>query len=148
MENQREYVRELMVTINRIDGLWYRLARKSRRKVNTLSLLLALDDGKARTQSQICEEWIIPKTTINTIVKECLQLGYIELSKSKSAKEKLVSLTPKGQAYAQESLQLFYQTENAAMEKTLKHYSAEFISVLQEYSENLKEEIDLLYKKK
>ena len=59
-----------MVAINRVDGIWYLLARKSGMKVNTISLLFALDDGKAHTQKQICEEWIIPRTTINTVVKE------------------------------------------------------------------------------
>ena len=55
MEHERNNVRRLMVSINRIDGIWYMLARKSGLKINTLSLLFALDDGQARTQKQICE---------------------------------------------------------------------------------------------
>ena len=46
MAGERESVRRLMVAINRVDGIWYLLARKSGMKVNTISLLFALDDGK------------------------------------------------------------------------------------------------------
>lgn len=144
MDNERQYVRALMISINRIDGLWYRLARKSKRKVNTLSLLLALDDGKARTQAEICEEWIIPKTTLNTIVKECLNQGYLTQVERTSAKEKKLALTPQGKAYAKESLSLFYQAENEAMQATLKMYSPEFISALKTYTAHLKEAVEKL----
>ena len=48
---ERDLVRRLMVSVNRIDGIWYRLARKSGIKVNTLSLFFALDDGRPRTQA-------------------------------------------------------------------------------------------------
>lgn len=144
MDSTRQYVRDLMISINRIDGLWYRLARMSKRKVNTLSILLALDDGKARTQAQIAEEWIIPKTTINTIVKECLDQDYITFTKKASQKEKLLTLTDKGKQYALESLQLFYLTENKAMTKTLSEFSPEFIKALNAYTNHLKEAIEAI----
>lgn len=104
MAGERESVRRLMVAINRVDGIWYLLARKSGMKVNTISLLFALDDGKAHTQKQICEEWIIPRTTINTVVKECVELGYVELEQIDRSKEKLVRLTEKGMQYTQQVL--------------------------------------------
>ena len=84
MAQDREQVRQLMAAINRIDGIWYLLAKKSGVKVNTLSLLFALDDGLPHTQKQICEEWIIPRTTINTVVQECAQMGYLELRKRRN----------------------------------------------------------------
>lgn len=111
MAGERESVRRLMVAINRVDGIWYLLARKSGMKVNTISLLFALDDGKAHTQKQICEEWIIPRTTINTVVKECVELGYVELEQIDRSKEKLVRLTEKGMQYTQQVLELFYRSE-------------------------------------
>lgn len=140
MGHDRENVRRLMVAINRVDGIWYMLARKSGLKVNTLSLLFALDDGEPRTQAQICSEWIIPKTTINTVVKECVAAGYVELVHDGRAKEKLLRLTPQGKRYAQEALSLFYQVENAAMERTLKECSPDFIDALSLYADFLKQE--------
>ncbi|MFR3787640.1 MarR family winged helix-turn-helix transcriptional regulator [Agathobaculum desmolans] len=142
MSKDREKVRRLMVSINRIDGIWYHLARRSGVKVNMLSLLFALDDGTPRTQKQICEEWIIPKTTINTIVKECVAAGYVRLLQNGHSREKLLYLTPEGQAYAQKALRLFYQVENAAMERTLQSCSPAFIEDIGRYAENLREEAE------
>lgn len=142
MKEERENVRKLMVSINRIDGIWYRLARRSGLKENTLSLLLALDDGRPRTQKQICEEWMIPKTTINTIVKECMAAGYVEFCPEGNSREKLLRLTKKGLQYAKQALELFYRTENAAMKRTLEECSPEFIRAVELYACCLKEEAD------
>ena len=138
-QENRQLVRQLMVSINRVDGIWYRLARHSGVKVNTLSLLFALDDGQPRTQKQICEEWIIPKTTINTVVKECAAAGYVELTQV--GREKLLRLTPAGQQYAQEVLRPFYQAENAAMAQTLTQCPPDFIQDLTVYADCLEAEV-------
>ena len=148
MFQDRDSVRRLMVSINRVDGIWYMLARKSGLKINTLSLLFALDDGKARTQKEICEEWIIPKTTINTVVKECVQEGLVQLAPKDNAKEKLVYLTPKGKQYTKNTLELFYQVENAAMAQVLAEYSPQFIQAIEYYAACLKDEVDRLDEKK
>ena len=140
MAQDREQVRRLMAAINRIDGIWYLLAKKSGVKVNTLSLLFALDDGLPHTQKQICEEWIIPRTTINTVVKECAQMGYLELRQRERSKEKELILTPKRMQYAKEVLAMYYQTENEAMRRTLEQYSPEFIDAVKQYADFLKEE--------
>ncbi len=138
-QENRQLVRQLMISINQVDGIWYRLARHSGVKVNTLSLLFALDDGQPRTQKQICEEWIIPKTTINTVVKECAAAGYVELTQV--GREKLLRLTPAGQQYAQEVLRPFYQAENAAMAQTLTQCPPDFIRDLAIYAACLEAEV-------
>ncbi len=140
MAQDREQVRQLMAAINRIDGIWYLLAKKSGVKVNTLSLLFALDDGLPHTQKQICEEWIIPRTTINTVVQECAQMGYLELRQRARLKEKELILTPKGMQYAKKVLAMYYQAENEAMRRTLEQYSPEFIDAVKQYADFLKEE--------
>ena len=142
----RQSVRELMICINRIDGIWYHLARRSGMKVNTLSLLFALDDGRPRTQQQICREWMIPKTTINTVVRECIHAGYVQCAAAKDGREKLLSLTMAGRAYADTLLGTFYRVENTAMERTLAVCGPQFIGALQCYADFLQEEADYLAK--
>ena len=141
MAGERESVRRLMVAINRVDGIWYLLARKSGMKVNIISLLFALDDGKAHTQKQICEEWIIPRTTINTGVTECVELGYVHLDQIDRSKETLVRPTEKGMQYTQQVLELFYRSENEAMRRTMEIHSPDFIDSLTSYADFLQEEI-------
>ena len=65
-----------MIAVNKIDGLYYFAAKKLGLKANSLALLYALDDGQPHSQKRICEEWLIPRTTINTVVKECVAKGF------------------------------------------------------------------------
>ena len=78
----REEIRSIMLSTNKIDGVYYLLSRRMGLKANTLALLYALDDGKVHSQKQICEEWLIPKTTLNTIVRECVAEGYIKIGRA------------------------------------------------------------------
>lgn len=72
-------IRRLMLATNRIDGAYYLLSRKLGVKENILALLYALDDEETHSQKRICEDWLFPKTTINTIIRELVQAGYVTL---------------------------------------------------------------------
>lgn len=70
MESSRSFLDRFYVCCNKIDGLYYLAARRLGVKENALSLLYTLDNGPPCSQKQLAEELLIPKTTINTIVKE------------------------------------------------------------------------------
>ena len=140
MEKERATIRRLMIAVNKIDGLYYLAAKKCAIKDNTLTLLYALDDGQPHTQKQICEEWLIPKTTLNTIVKECSRAGYITLIHGEHTKEKVVSITARGLAYARTMLEGLYRAEDQAMAKTLQNFSPEFVDALERFTDALQEE--------
>ena len=88
MKEDRKYIDRMNLCMNQIDGLYYMAARKLGIKDNTLALFYVLNDGEPHTQKEICEEWLIPKTTINTIVRENVDLGYIRLENAGHRKEK------------------------------------------------------------
>lgn len=142
MKDYREEIRRIMVSVNVIDGIYAMGAKKIGIKNNSLSLLYALDDGKPHSQKEICEHWLIPKTTLNTIVKECVNAGYIVLDGIKHTKEKEIRLTDKGQEYAKTILNQVYELERRAMEKTLSSYSPEFVQALEQFTAYLKEEAE------
>ena len=142
MKDYREEIRRIMVSVNVIDGIYAMGAKKIGIKDNSLSLLYALDDGKPHSQKEICEHWLIPKTTLNTIVKECVNAGYIVLDGIKHTKEKEIRLTDKGQQYAETILNQVYELERRAMEKTLSSYSPEFVQALEQFTAYLKEEAE------
>lgn len=131
-----------MISVNVIDGIYAIGAKKIGIKDNTLSLLYALDDGKPHSQKEICEHWLIPKTTINTIVKECVDAGYIVLDASNHTKEKEIRLTDKGQEYTRTILNQVYELERRAMEKTLASYSPKFVHAIEQFTAYLKEEAE------
>lgn len=138
----REEIRRLMIAVNRIDGLYYRAARQLGVKINTLTLLYALDDGEPHSQKQICEAWCIPRTTINTVVQECVQAGYVTLSEAPHAKEKTLHITPAGRAHSCQVLGGIYRAEGEAMAQTLARFSPAFVDAAEDFSHRLEAEFE------
>ena len=134
-------VRRLIIAINKIDGSYYFYARKLGVKENTLALLYELDDGHPHSQKQISEDWQIPKTTINTIVKELINDGYAILLPEENSREKTILLTERGQQYAHDLLEKIYSAEQEALKSTLEKYPPEFIDAFERFASCLCTEI-------
>ena len=115
-----ESVRRLMLATTRIDEAYYKFSKQIGIKENTMAILYAIDDGKAQSQTEICENWLIPKTTINTCVHELVRDGYVELRIGEIPKEKMIFLTEKGREYTKKVLSGVYRAERIAMESTIK----------------------------
>lgn len=145
MTQFRSMVRRVMISVNIIDGIYAIAAKKIGIKENTLSLLYALDDGNPHSQKEICEQWLIPKTTINTVVKECVDVGYIVLVNDGHKKEKTICLTNKGREYAKKVLDQVYEVEDNAMKKSLETFDPEFVKALEKFATHLKDEAKHYY---
>lgn len=142
MEDYREQLRLLTAAMNRVDGLYYQAARKLGIKDNTLALLYALDDGNFHSQKQICEEWLIPKTTINTIVRELEGQGYLVLEVEEHTREKTIRLTPEGKVYAGKVLKKVYEMEEWAMRDMKENHSPNFARDFIDFADCLKSSFD------
>lgn len=140
MNDYREEVYRLMLTINRCTGVYYEIAKKMGVKENTLLLLDILSDKRQHSQKQICDDWHMPKTTLNTIIKECVSSGYVVLLTQRKSKEKLIALTDSGQIFADEITQKMKEAVQRSMEKIKKEYSTDFILVFEKYVEYLENE--------
>lgn len=139
VEDTLSYVDRLYASSNRIDGLYYMAARALGISENMLSLLYALLDGRPRSQKQICEELLIPKTTLNTVTRECLAAGHISLGEGK---EKLIELTPSGREYAEGLLSGMCLAEREAMDLTMEEFGTGFVGAVESFTEHLREEFE------
>ncbi len=126
--------------INKIDGAYYFCAKHMGIKENTLALLFALDDGRPHSQTQISKEWLIPKTTVNTVVKELAGKGYVTLVSGEHPREKNIVLTAPGRAYADQVMGEIKQAERQALERTLQDYPPEFIDAIECFAGRLCDE--------
>ena len=82
---------------------------------NTMMTLYALGQSRKCTQKQIADEWLIPKRTVNTVIKELERLGYISFEPLPAGKQKVVCLTESGRAYADNCLHELYEVETRAL---------------------------------
>ena len=110
--NSRSFFYEFGKCLYGVDGFYAEYAKKFDVKENLLWILYALNDGGQHSQKEICDSWDLPRSTVNTIMKELEVGGSIELSQIKGEKRELnVSLTDEGQKYAEELLAELYEIE-------------------------------------
>lgn len=120
-----------------IDGFYAKYAKKYQVKDNELWILYALNDGKSHSQIDISENWDIPKTTINTIIKELETKNYVELKQIKGEKRMLhIQLTSLGKLYAEQVLADLYQME-AKLYQSFTFDCKALIQALEEIKEKL-----------
>lgn len=149
MEDLRQLNRRLIAAASAADGTYYRWAVRSGITPHTLDLLYALDDGLPHSQKQICEEWAIPKTTINTVVKACRAAGYITLEPMPDQpRQRQLCLTPAGLAYAREALSELYVLENQAMAAVVERYGPAFVDAMELYYSCFREALNANLSKK
>ncbi len=133
--DEREFFYEFGKTLYKIDGFYAEYAKKSKVKENLLWILYALNDGKSHSQKEICDGWDLPRTTVNTIVKELEASKYVELSQIKGEKRELeLSLTKSGKLYAEELLKGLYEIEKLAYNAI---NASEVLRAMQNVLENL-----------
>ncbi len=137
MDQNYETVRRIVLAINKMDGVYYLFGRHYGINENTLAFLYALSDEKPHSQKEISNEWIIPRTTINSIVKNMLSEGYIAFTGEQHAKEKGIVLTQKGIQYTDKLLKGIYLAEEQAIIDTLEKFSPEFVTALEYFSSRI-----------
>lgn len=66
----------------------------------------------------ISQKWSLPKQIVNTLLKDLIEKGYIELFTTKDDKRnKLLKLTSNGKIYASEIIEALHEKEMFALNK-------------------------------
>lgn len=143
MKNYRELFKRYILSHNQISHAYYLNSLKFAKNPTEFWLLYALGDGKVYSQKELCEEWLIPRTTLNTCVKKCEAEGYIQLEPIPGKRREMhMHLTENGKTFAQQMMKVTYRAENKAMEETLSHYSEEFLSALEFFGQSLERALE------
>ena len=73
------------------------------------------------TQKELCQKLDAPKTSISSMIKRQLKTGYIEMKTNpENKREKLISLTDSGKAFARKLIQPLFQYEEETKSLKLK----------------------------
>lgn len=113
IEQQIDILNQCICKETELYGVW---AKRHGMSYNTMMVLYALDKGETDTQKQIVKEWMIPKQTVNTVIKELERKGYVMFIES-GRKNRKMKLTPEGKKYTGEILEDLYRIEYESMEK-------------------------------
>lgn len=123
----------------RVDQIYYDYECKHNIKDSELCLMYALGDGMSHSQKQICDDWHIPKTTLNTIIKQWEKQGYLAMCQIPGKRRELkITLTQKGMTYITPFLGNLYKSQETALENTLNQYP-DFLDAFKYYEEQLRQ---------
>lgn len=109
----RDFYFELCDLLNSINNKYDEYAKRSGIVSNNLFwLFYALNDDKPHTQLDLSEHCSLPKTTVNTIIKELEKQGIVSMVKDNDKRKKLVSFTKEGKKYANNLLKDLFSKED------------------------------------
>ena len=136
--NSRKFFYDFGRALYHVDSFYDEFAKKSNVSSALLWVLYALNDGTSHTQIEISNDWALPKTTVNTVIKEIQKDGYVELVPIKGKRREMsIVLTESGKAFADNVLSDLYKKE-AAVYGTLTPEEREVIATLEKITERLK----------
>ena len=139
-KEKRELIKELARVINSLEGFYEFGAIGNGTKIGSWDLLYTLEDGQVETQKSISEKWQIPYSTVNTVTRQCVERGYVELKPIPGKRrDKQICMTPAGTAFAEETLGALYRAEEKAMDRVVEEYGPAFVEALDAYSRYLME---------
>ena len=148
-KEKREYMRRITNAMNRLDRAYLDNEKYVGAQGNMLVLLYAIEDGLPHTQKSICDEWMIPRTTLNSVVKKCEREGYVTLKHVAGTRRELeICLTESGVEFANKALEAIHWVEDRAVTETLKKLSPDFIDGYEYFVEKIIESFEYLKKNK
>lgn len=96
--------------MNRVQNLYREIEQEASFPYGLSTVLYVLFFNDATTQKQISEACAIPKQTVNNVIRELKAQGYVTLAEDDADKrQKQVSLTATGRAYAEQTLAPLFQ---------------------------------------
>ncbi len=136
--NSKQFFKQLGMLLYGIDGIYDEYGKKCKvASPNVLWVLYALNDDEKHSQKDICDGWSIPRTTINTIIKDLEQQEMIVMFPIPGKRrEKYIKLTTKGKEHADYVLAKLYQKEKMIFERISE--PDKFINDLEDLYNNVK----------
>lgn len=145
MSKEGDYIKRIATAMNRFDRAYINNVDLTGAKGGLLVFLYALEDGEPHTQKEISEEWMLPRTTINSIVKKCEKDGFIKLKHVQGTRREMeIQLTEAGRGFADKTLSATHRAEYKAMSETLKEFSPDFIQGYEKLAENIEKAFEAL----
>ena len=136
--NSRKFFYDFGKALYHVDAFYDEFAKQSNVSSALLWVLYALNDGNSHTQIEISNDWKLPKTTVNTVIKEIQKEGYVELVPIKGKRREMsIVLTEGGKKFANDVLSDLYKKE-AEVYKTLSLEEQEIVAVLVKLEKKLK----------
>ena len=142
--NQRERMTQLYSAISKTNEIYEAWAKKNGLSYIEMTLFydLAEYEGEPVTQKQLCVDLVLSKTTVNSVVKKYIKMGYLELqSIPDNKKEKWVALTAQGRKFVDQLIMPLFHLEEEIISTISDEQLNQAENTLNLYSQQLEERL-------
>lgn len=124
-------------------GLYAAWSKKHGISYHELLVLYTLRDQGFCTQKQICDSYLLPRQTINHVILDLRERGFLELSPRHClGREKAFVLSEAGQQYASPILEALNQMETHAIQAFGPEKIREMVETVRAYDQVLQTAMD------
>lgn len=142
-ENIREILNDVNKSIIKFRGIYSKWSKNHNISYNEMLVLYTIRDNGYCTQKQICDDYLLPKQTINNTITSMLKRNLLEIDlNTNRGREKAYSLTKQGIEYASPLLDSMTILETKAIKKMGISEIEKMILLLTKYDNLLIEELD------
>lgn len=136
----KDKARRLTLAVFNIDRSYSVNEKKRRKSRAEMNLMYALGDGNPHSQTELSHDWLVPKSTVNTVVKRWEKAGYaVQIPVPGKQREMQIALTQEGREYVSRYNDPISRAEVKALQETIDCYSDGFIDALEYFSKALRE---------
>ncbi len=122
------------LAITRISGISSNWSTAKGHNASELGIMFVLMSKETVTQKDICNMTAMPKQTVNNIIREWQAEDYIELvPHPKDKRAKSITLTEKGEAYIQKTLEPVYEMQLGVIDEMGEEEFLSFSKMLGKY---------------
>lgn len=131
------------------DDIWEMAAKRSGLSTAAFWILyiLIINKEKTITQTDLCENWYLPKQTVNSAVKKMKEDGLLALVSEKGkGNVKYLTITEKGNEFAKQAILPLVEADILAFSSFKEEERELLLSLMQRQVNTLKEKAKKLWK--
>ncbi len=138
MKTDKEYLSKLNNIIKENDEIYRNVAKSLGLPDCAFWILYILrEEGNITTQSEICSAIYLSKQTVNSAMKKLESDGYLQLLNTNDRRSKQVSLTPKGLALTEKTVDRVIARETDALSGMTLDEKETFLRLYRKYTDIL-----------
>ena len=133
-------INEVNRAVIQFRGIYSEWSKQHNISYNEMLVFYTIREHGFCTQKQICDSYLLPRQTINNVIKKMRTEGILEQSRQMYiGREKSFSLTLKGEEYSKKVMESLNNVEEHALQIMGKDKMLLMTELIYEYSKSLKE---------
>lgn len=134
---------DIITTYNcKVAILYSELSKKLGISYHAMLVLFSIKQNEPCTQKMIANECLLSKQTVNSIIKDFQNKGYVSLKNGRNQKEKLIEYTENGKQFYNNISKEFERIEESVLKRIGNKESELLANEIKKFAEIFEEELN------